>query len=443
VPRFGRVRAARAQNGPTTGLLIRAAACCAALGALASGCVMHETKPLPRINATQASSQIADDELLEIVVHEFDAGIPPEIAKNEQALNEKRIFPDIRLAESRYVAMMLRGTLESSGQWGAVRVCPQNVQFVDVSVSGKIVESTGAKLALQVTIEDSTGRVWVNNKQYASWADTGSYATDAALKARDPFQNIYSEVANDMLSAREALAAQNRRDIRRVTRLEFARDLAPQAMGGYLDRDQNGLMKVARLPALDDPINARIDRIRERDTGVVDTVNGYYANFAEQMSDSYGQWRRASFEEIEKEQRALNQARTRTYLGAAAVVASVFVPQQCGLYDYSCRRIESGARTAGAIGGAASVLSGLKKYSDAKTHAQELKELAESLQNEVAPQVVDVEGRTLKLTGTAQEQYGEWRKLLHEMYLEENGGPAESAAVTLPAIQPVALAPAH
>jgi hypothetical protein len=324
-----------------------------------------------------------------------------------------------------------------------VRVCPENVQFVDVSVSGKIVESTGAKLALQVTVKDSTGRVWVNDKQYASSADTGSYKTDAALKARDPFQNVYSEVANDMLAAREALSVQNRRDIRRVTQLEFAKDLAPQAMDGYVDHDQNGLVKVTRLPATDDPITTRIDRIRERDSGVVDTVNGYYANFADQMSESYGQWRRASFEEIEKEQRALYQARTRTYLGAAAVVASVFVPQQCGFNDYNCRRVEGAARTAGAIGGAASILSGLKKYSDAKTHAQVLKELSESFQNAVAPQVVGVEGRTLKLTGTADEQYREWRKLLHRMYLEENGIPAESPDAPLPAIQPVALDSAH
>lgn len=51
--------------------------------------------------------------------------------------------------------MMLRGVLESSCQWGAVRVCPENVRFVDVSVSGKIVESPGANLALQVTVKDS------------------------------------------------------------------------------------------------------------------------------------------------------------------------------------------------------------------------------------------------------------------------------------------------
>jgi len=428
------------------GRTFRVALCCAALAASTAACVVHETRPLQKINATQADHEIPADELLDVAVRAFDPGIPREIEKDEQALNKKRIYPDIRRAESRYVATMLRGTLEASGQWGAVRVVPETVQFVDVQVSGKITESTGAKLALQVTVKDSTGRVWINNKRYESSADTGSYKTDAALKARDPFQNVYSEVANDMLAARETIVVQSRRDIHRVTQLEFARDLAPQAMDGYLDHDQRGLLKLARLPAADDPISTRIDRIRERDSGVVDTVNGYYANFADQMSDSYGQWRRASFEEIEKEERTLNKARTRTYLGAAAVLASVFVPQQCGLYDYNCRRVEGAVRTAGAIGGAASILSGLKKYSDAKTHAQALKELSESFQNEVAPQVVDVEGRMLKLTGTAEEQYSEWRKLLHEMYLEENGTAgaavpmdAPSVGAPLPQVQPVAL----
>jgi hypothetical protein len=305
-------------------------------------CVVRETKPLPKMQAVQASREIPSDERLDVAVRAFGAGVPPELARDEQALNKKRIYPDIRKAESRYVATLLRNILEATGQWGAVRVTPDSAQFVEVQVSGKIVDSTGAKLALEVTVKDSTERVWIRNKQYESLADTGSYKTDASLKARDPFQNVYAQIANDMVAAREALLVQNRRDIRRVTQLEFARDLAPQAMEGYLARDLKGLTNVARLPAADDPISTRIDRIRERDIGVIDTVNSYYTNFADQMTDSYGQWRRASFAEIEKEQRALTQARTRTYLGAAAVVASVFVPQQCGLYSYNCRRMEDG-----------------------------------------------------------------------------------------------------
>ena len=395
--------------------------CLVLVGAL-SGCMVSETKPLPKIHPIQAQAQIPEEELLDVAVHPFDPGIPEELANDEEALAKKRIYPEIRQAESRYIAALLRDTLESSGQWGAVRVVPQSVEFVDVIVDGRILESTGAHLEVEVTVTDSTGRKWIDRKRYESPADLGSYKTDAALEARDPFQNVYSQIANDMVAARDALVSADRREIRRVTELRFASDLAPEAMKGYLQTDEEGMLKVARLPAESDPIVQRIKRIRERDAAVIDTVTGYYANFAEKMEDSYGSWRRSSFDEIEKEQRLKTQARTRTILGAAAVRASVFVPGQCGAYDYNCRRIERAARTAGAIGGTAAVLSGIKKFSDARIHTQTLKELSESFQAEVAPQVVDVEGRTLRLTGTAEEQYNEWRRLLHQLYLEETGG---------------------
>ncbi len=397
-----------------------------------SGCMVNETKPLPKINPVQAKTQIPEDELLDVGIREFDVNISEEAAKDLDKLAKQRIYPDIRKAEARFIPSQLRSTLESSGQWGAVRVVPSNLQFIDVTVTGRILESTGAKLAVEVSVADSTGRQWINKKRYESPADTGSYKTDNALKARDPFQNVYSLIANDMVVARDALLAENRRDIRRVTELRFAQDLAPAAMNGYLAQDpkDKGKMVVARLPAKDDPYSARISRIRETDAGVVDTVNGYYANFSDAMRDSYGNWRRSSFDEIEKETRARNQARTRTFLGAAAVLASVFVPGQCQSTDYNCRRIENAARTAGAIGGTAAVLSGLKKYSDAKVHATALKELSQTFQSEVQPQVVDVEGRTLRLTGTADEQYREWQRLLHELYLEENGGKTGTVPAT-------------
>jgi hypothetical protein len=38
--------------------------------------------------------------------------------------------------------------------------------------------------------------------------------------------------------------------------------------------------------------------------------------------------------------------------------------------------------------------------------------------------VVDVEGRTLQLKGSAEEQYAEWRRLLKELYENETGLPA-------------------
>ncbi len=281
-------------------------------------------------------------------------------------------------------------------------------------------------MAVDISATDAAGRVWIKDKRYSSLVDLGAYKTNAALKARDPFQNVYSEIANDLVVARDKLSALDRENIRKVASLKFAEDLAPDAMHGMTAVDKSGITQVVRLPADSDPTLGRIERIRERDTAVVDTVNDYYASFAESMDDSYDSWRQTSFTELEKEMRARSSARTRTVLGAAALIASIFAPNSCSTYD-ACR-INDAMRTAGTMGGIAAVLSGIKKYADARVHADALKELTQSFQAEVAPQVVEVEGHTLRLTGTAEDQYREWRKLLKQLYLEETG--AAAAATT-------------
>jgi hypothetical protein len=393
----------------------------AVIGALA-GCVVQDTRPLDKVDATQAVREIAPEERLDVVVHNFDPGIPESLAADEEAMAKKRIYPDLRKAEARYMPTLLRATLEETAQWGAVRVIPSSADFVDVIVSGTLVDSNGGFLAIDISAVDAAGRTWIRNKRYSSLVDLGAYKTQASLKARDPFQNVYSEIANDLVAARDRLTALDREGIRRVANIKFAADLAPEAMAGMTAVDKNGVTQVVRLPAEGDPTLGRIERIRERDTAVVDTVNDYYASFADNMDDSYDSWRQTSFSELEKEMRARSAARTRTVLGAAALLAAIFAPNSCSTYD-SCR-INNAARTAGTMGGIAAVLSGIKKYADARTHADALKELTLSFQSEVAPQVVEVEGHTLRLTGTAEDQYREWRKLLKQLYLEETGNAA-------------------
>lgn len=387
-----------------------------------SGCITSEVKPLPKVQAKQATVHIPEAELLDVGIRVFDPGIPKNLEGDEEALAKKRIYPDLRKAEARYMPTLLRSTLEETAQWGAVRVIPATADFVDVIVMGTLVDSNGGFLSLDISAVDAAGRTWIQNKRYSSIVDLGAYKTQASLKARDPFQNVYSEIANDLVAARDRLTAADRENIRRVANLKFAADLAPEAMAGMTAVDKNGITQVVRLPAEGDPTLGRIERIRERDTAVVDTVNDYYASFADNIDDSYDSWRQTSFSELEKEMRARSAARTRTVLGAAALLAAIFAPNSCSTYD-SCR-INNAARTAGTMGGIAAVLSGIKKYGDARTHADALKELTLSFQSEVAPQVVEVEGHTLRLTGTAEDQYREWRKLLKQLYLEETGSAA-------------------
>jgi hypothetical protein len=161
---------------------------------------------------------------------------------------------------------------------------------------------------------------------------------------------------------------------------------------------------------------------------VIDTVDGYASEFSEKLFDPYGGWRRTSREAIEKEERTRSQARTRTVLGAAAILASILVSGQCGAGDYTCQNAESMLRTTAVMGGTAAVMSGIQRYADAKMAAQEVKELASSFGSEAATQTVEVEGRTLKLTGTAEEQYREWRRLLAQIYSEETGASTAPGA---------------
>jgi hypothetical protein len=125
------------------------------------------------------------------------------------------------------------------------------------------------------------------------------------------------------------------------------------------------------------------------------------------------------------------------------VLGSIFIPSQCAGDNYNCRRIESATRTAAATAGVYGVLSGLKKGAEAKNHTATIKELAASLNGEVASKVVEVEGHTLKLTGSAEQQYGEWRKMLHGLYKEETGGvvatpPADAGSAGAPPPAPPA-----
>jgi hypothetical protein len=77
-------------------------------------------------------------------------GSPAGLAADEEALAKKRICgPATR--RGRYLAVMLRNTLESSAQWGAVRVAPDSVQFVDLAVSGQDNRVDRKRLVLEVS----------------------------------------------------------------------------------------------------------------------------------------------------------------------------------------------------------------------------------------------------------------------------------------------------
>src|SRR5688572_32682628 len=103
-----------------------------------TGCVTSETRPIPKVEAKQATVHIPESELLDVGIRVLDPGIPENLKDNEEALAKKRIYPDLRKAEARYIPTLLAETLEAPPQWGAVRVFPTKSESVDVILPGHL-----------------------------------------------------------------------------------------------------------------------------------------------------------------------------------------------------------------------------------------------------------------------------------------------------------------
>ncbi len=359
--------------------------------------------------AIQAQHEIPEDSLLDIGIQILDPGMPK---GDGYALEENGYFLDVRKSEARFIPVCLMDTLQATGHWGAVRVVPAGNDTIDLVIKGRIVESSGRKMVLELRAVDTTGRSWLD-KTYKHVADPAAYAEEELT--RDPFQDVFNQIANDLLAAREKLDLDELRRVRSVTQVKFAADLAPAAYSDYLGRDKKGRVVLEKLPAEDDPVLARVAQIRDRDDLFVDTLTEYYANFHAQMGEPYDNWRKFSYEEEVAQRKLKRSARTQKILGALGILGGL-------LMDGNSRE-SSAIRQVGVAAGALAIQSGMAKAQEAKLHVEALRELASSFDSEVAPLLVDVEGQTMRLSGSIETQYITWRQLMRDFFLTETGFP--------------------
>jgi hypothetical protein len=382
-----------------------------ALVLASTGCVVSETRPVEYTPAKTAQVEVPVEQRLAITIVELDPGIP----EAEQTAEEKIGVPaDVRRAESRYIAFHMKETLEQTAQWGPVRVVPADRNGSELTMTGEILHSDGERLALDIRVTDASGRVWLDRK-FESRADSGTYS-DGEVMNRDPFQNVYNDVANALLAVRAGLTSEELVRVRQIAELRFAGELAPSAFGDHVQEQRRGGYQVVRLPADGDPMIMRMRAIRERDLLFVDTLNEYYAGFYRDMEEPYDSWRKYSYDEAIALRELKAAARWRKLVGAAAVVGSVMMESESRTGDL--------AQDVMLIGGIELFRQGIQISKEAKMQADVLAELGTSFGQEIQPAVVDVAGETRRLEGSASTQYAEWRKLLREIYEAETGLPA-------------------
>jgi len=384
----------------------------AAAAFLSTGCTVSEVIHAETTQLDVASLQISEAMLLDVGIMNFSPGVP----KNND-IEKTRIYPEVRMAEARFLPYHLKTTLQGTGFWGAVRVIPSEYAFTDIMVGGEIENSDGEYVTIRVNAVDALGNDWFE-RSYTMQTGIVSYA-EYRDRSQDPYQKVFNDFANDLRAHALTLTPKEISRIRQAAELKFFADMAPDAYQGHLVEGEAGTVSIVRLPAENDPMVDRLRQIRERDRLVVDTLNEHYANFYYGIALPYEGWRKRTREQSIAYRQVRRTAAMRALIGAAVVAGAVqFDP---GSSSYSRYRAQSIAQNVAIEKGFTTIMNALRQRSEANIHREEIKELSESFVAEAAPMVLQVQGESMRLTGTAEAQYESWRKLLREIYETETG----------------------
>ncbi len=349
------------------------------------------------------TTQLQESMLLDVGILLFEKGEITDKQIEKEGANE-----NIREAESRYMAYHLKETMQKSNGWGAIRVLPEKSYIADVLVTGTILTSNGEEMMVKINVMDSTGQAWFE-KSYKTYADDETYLQ--TRPGRDVYQYVYNRIANDIRKHRKKLTDKELISIRNTSEIRYAAGISPDPFSSYIDSNPDGQSTITRLPASDDPMLDRVRKIRDREFLFIDTINEHYSNFYGEMWDPYENWRKYYLIEADQRRSVERKAKQTKFVAALIMVAGIM--RGPGLF------------TTGAL----LYKNGMDISEEAEIHNEAIRELGDSLQAEVSPLVIEIEGRTVELTGSIEQQYQKWRKLLREIYINETGFAYDESTV--------------
>lgn len=367
--------------------------------------VKEDVKPI------MAPYEIKESELLNVSIKQFEPGELPTDEDDKRGLSE-----EIRSAEARFMPVHLKYTMQRTGYWGNVRVVPDDNEGSEVIVKGKIINSDGENIELAIEVFDAGNNKWFERNYVETVGVEQKKITEA--ERNDRFQNIYNEISNDIIEYRLQIKSAEIKRIKEIAELRFANFMAAETFSSYIAKDKEGKFHLRKLPSDNDTMLARVRSIKARDDMLIDTLNNYYDVYYSDIWDSYDNWRKFRCEELESIREIERKALTQKILGAVAIIGAIAL----GASKNSDVVSRTGAlRTVMITGGGYAVYSGIQTSKESEINKEVIEELGASFETEVEPVVIDVDGKTMKLTGTADQQYGKWRQLLKKIYHKETG----------------------
>jgi hypothetical protein len=299
---------------------------------------------------------------LNISIVTFDPGIP----QDRSLHRDLQVFPRVRRIEALYLPFVLRETLVNTHDWGAIRVVPEADAAAELSASATILGSDGETLQLRMRAVDASGQIWLDQ------VFAGSQ------------QTVFDDFAASLVAARRGRDDKALATIVELSLLRYAQQLAPAAFDDYLASAPDGTFSIRRLPARDDPMLARIERIRGVEYVFTDAIDAKFRELSAQIAAVYAVWReyRLKFAQYQAEEAArIGNAKNTAPRGSFEAIS--------GHYE---------------------------NYKWDRQAAQEQEKWAVGFENEMGPTIAAIETRIAELEGWVADRYDEWRRILAELF---------------------------
>ncbi len=351
---------------------------------------------------------------LDVIIPVFDPGLSEE----EQNYEEQGVWPELRRAEANRFAWKLKQAMENTRVFGAVRVTPDASASGELYVLGRILESNGEEVNIELEVIDASGRSWM--KDSFGHQVPEHFHKSYRNRDKDAYDPVFDTAANRIATLLRARSHSERQTLKSISTLQFGSHLNAAAFSGHT-RQENGITRLLSLPSANDPMLQRVNAVRVREQLFVDGMQNHYTTFSSQMEESYLKWQEASQLERQALRKAKKSKLAKMLGGALLVGLAVAAGVSSAGKDTSPQAraaLQSGAALGG-LAGAWMLSESFKSREEAKLHKAALDEMGESIDLEFAPQVVELEEQSAKLQGNAREQFAQWRTFLKRIYAQE------------------------
>ncbi len=388
--------------------------------AILGGCATNGTDNVPSVGPQDSSSYGNNPATIAANAHlKIDAVVPvfdPNLPKDSDDWEKQGIFPELRRAEANRFALKMKSALEDTDVFGSVRVVPNSAVTGDLYIQGKIRKSNGEDVNIDITVVDISGRKWFTKKFKHKVKER--FYKDIRNKSKDAYDSIFEEAAAYIVAQLRKRKPSELKRLQTLSELRFAASLSEETFSRYM-RTKNGRVELVALPAADDPMLLRTKPIRVRDQLFMDQTQVHYADFSQKLDASYLAWQEQSFLNSKAIRQTKAKSLVQGIVGGLLVVAGVAAAIEGSdeASNKSTSAVVGGA--AAAIAGSALLSQSFQNRAQMKVHRAALAELGQSIDIEIAPQVVEYENQTANLVGDSTEQHEQWIAFLRKIYALE------------------------